>query len=222
MKLSVRPTPHVTVTYAQSIDGRIATTKGESRWISGPETLELAHQLRGEHETILVGIGTVLKDDPELTCRLPGSTSPVRVVLDSRLRLPADSRVGATATRHETIVVTTDQADGGRRRVLEEAGLRIESVAADRLGRPSIAAAVRRLADLGYRSVLVEGGGSVVTGFLASRIVGRLVVVTAPLIIGCGIDAVGDLGVRSLGDAIRPRQVQVKLIGRDVVWDVLL
>ena len=105
--------PRITVSYAQSVDGRIATSTGESRWISCSRTLTLAHRLRRDHEVILVGIGTVLKDDPELSCRLKRSSpSPVRVILDSRLRLPVDSTIVRTCRTYRTIVYTLHDVGG--------------------------------------------------------------------------------------------------------------
>ena len=109
----------------------VNTITGESRYISGPETLRLAHRLRRDNEVIIVGIGTVLCDDPELTCRLARGPSPVRVILDSRLRLPEDSRIAHTARQYKTFVLTTEQAPVACRRALQGCGLRIVPLAAD-------------------------------------------------------------------------------------------
>jgi riboflavin-specific deaminase-like protein len=210
----------VTVSYAQSIDGRIATATGDSRWISGPGTLKLAQRLRKTHEAVLVGIGTVLRDDPELTCRLRGCPSPVRVILDSRLRLPPESTVVRTADSVPTVVLTTSGASAEARRKLELWGVRVAVLPADDAGRIDVAEVVKYLAAEGFRSLFVEGGGQVITSFLRARLVDRLVVVTAPLVIGAGTEAVGDLGVRGLSEALRPERARVRRIGADLVWEL--
>jgi len=233
------------VSYAQSVDGRIATTTGDSRWISCTRTLTLAHRLRRDHEVILVGIGTVLRDDPELSCRLKGNArSPVRVILDSRLRLPPDSTIVRTCKTYRTIVYTLGQpstAEAGaaavvdvikaggksagaaadRRAVLEQAGIEVCEVQADDQGRVSVGQVVADLADRGFRSIFVEGGGQVITSFLRTGLVHRMVVVTAPLIIGRGVEAIGDLGITTLAQALRPRRSRVRRLGTDRVWELI-
>jgi riboflavin-specific deaminase-like protein len=210
----------VTLSYAQSIDGRIATASGESRWISGPATLRLAQTLRKTHEVILVGIGTVLRDDPELTCRLRGCASPVRVVLDSRLRLPLESAVVRTIDRAPTVAVAVSGVDPAARERLEAAGVQVAVVPADDAGRPALPGLVEFLEGQGYRSLFVEGGGAVITSFLRARLVDRLVVVTAPVLIGSGVAAVGDLGVEHLSEALRPDRARVRRAGADLVWEL--
>jgi riboflavin biosynthesis pyrimidine reductase len=239
----MKPTPRITVSYAQSLDGRIATSTGDSRWISCPRTLTLAHRLRRDHEVILVGIGTVLRDDPELSCRLKGSTrSPVRIILDSRLRLPPESKILRTADTYRTIVYTLERsarreasdtavvdimtgsaaADGsaGRAR-LEKAGIEICEVEPDSRGRVSVVKVVEDLAKQGFRSIFVEGGAAVITSFLRSGLVHRMVVVTAPVIVGRGVEAIGELGITELSQALRPRRTRVRRLGTDRVWELL-
>jgi len=232
------------VSYAQSLDGRIATSTGDSRWISCTRTLTLAHRLRRDHEVILVGIGTVLRDDPELSCRLKRSSrSPVRVILDSHLRLPPNSTIVRTCKTYRTIVYTLRDAaeDGtggaavvdimagnaaagagvGRREDLEQAGIEICEVGADSQGRVSVAEVVEDLAQRGFRSIFVEGGAKVITSFLRAGLVHRMIVVTAPVIIGRGVEAIGELGITSLGKALRPRSSRVRRLGTDRVWELL-
>jgi len=216
----------VTVSYAQSVDGRIATATGDSRWISGPGTLRLAQRLRATHDVILVGIGTVLRDDPELTCRLRGRGSPVRVVLDTHLRLPPGCTIVRTARQVPVIAATASGSERGVcegiRERLEAAGIRVVALPLDASGRVSAPEVVRFLAGEGFRSLFVEGGGQVITSFLRAGLVNRLVVVTAPLLIGAGVEAVGDLGVRELGQALRPARVRVRRLGADLVWEMEL
>jgi riboflavin-specific deaminase-like protein len=210
--------PRVTVSYAQSLDGRIATRTGASRWISGPGTLQLAQELRRDHDAILVGIGTVLRDDPLLTCRLPGCPSPVRVVLDTRLRLPEDSQIARSADRYATIAFTAEP-DAARAQRLARLGVRVVPLAAD-AGRVPLDAALASLAASGIETLFVEGGAAVITAFVAAGLVDRLVVVTAPLLIGDGVQAVGDLGVSTLEQARRFRPVRSEQRGDDLVWEL--
>lgn len=211
--------PRITISFAQSLDGRIATRGGQSQWISGPETRRLAQELRRDSDAILVGVNTVLRDDPLLTCRLPGCSSPLRVVLDSRLRLPVDSRVAQTADRYATVVCALE-ADPLKVDRLSRQGVRVAVLPGARGGGIDLPAVLQHLAASGVETLLVEGGGSVITAFLKAGLVDRLLVVTAPLVIGEGIPAVGDLGVRELGGALRFRPVRLQQRGEDVVWEL--
>src|ERR1051325_4939875 len=122
--------PFITVKYAQTLDGRVATATGDSQWISGPDSLRLAHRLRAEHDAILVGIGTVLADDPQLNVRLASGRDPLRVVVDSRLRTPLTARVLATGAARHTLIATTLQADRAARQAIEQLGAQIVALPA--------------------------------------------------------------------------------------------
>jgi len=210
--------PRITISYAQSLDGRIATSSGQSQWISGPGTRQLAQELRRDNDAILVGIGTVLRDDPLLTCRLPGCSSPVRVVLDSRLRLPEDSRIVQSADRYATVVFSV-AADASKVERLGRRGVKVVSVA-QAGGGVALEPALDCLVSSGVETLLVEGGSSVITSFFKAGLVDRLLVVTAPLIIGDGVPAVADLGVEDLGMAPRFRPAHLEQRGDDVVWEL--
>ena len=213
--------PYVTLSYAQSADGRIASAGGRSERISGPESSEFAHTLRRDNAAILVGIGTVLKDDPLLTCRLPGECrNPLRVVLDSRLRLPPEAQLAAGAREVPTVVFTGGEAPDERERPLKEAGVRVERVETDADGRPDLAAVLGRLAGMGLESVFVEGGAGVITAFLRQRLVDRLFLVSAPIVIGRGTEAVGDLGTEAVEEALSGRTVSLRRAGQDVIWEI--
>ena len=219
--MSERPT--VVVSFAQSLDGRIATVSGDSRWISGNETLTLAHELRRDNDAILVGIGTVTRDDPELTCRLPGKRhrSPIRIVLDSRLRLPCESRILRTAARYGTIVACLKGNTLERRRRLEDRGATVLECRRDaHTGGIDLNDLLHRLFSLGIGSLFVEGGGNVITSFIRQRLLDRLVVVIAPLLIGSGIPAVGDIGTETLEQAVRLHPAAVRQLGCDLVWEM--
>ncbi|WP_051013688.1 bifunctional diaminohydroxyphosphoribosylaminopyrimidine deaminase/5-amino-6-(5-phosphoribosylamino)uracil reductase RibD [Pararhodospirillum photometricum] len=196
--------PLVTLKVAASLDGRIATARGESQWITGPEARAVGHGLRATHDAIAVGLATVRADDPVLTCRLPGleERSPVRVVFDARLDLPLTSRLAQEARLGPPVwVVGTPAADPARRAALEALGLRVLGVAADDQGRPRIDKALEVLADLGVTRLLVEGGARLSAAFLAARRVDRLAWFTAPKLLGGdALAAVAPFGVDRLAD----------------------
>jgi riboflavin-specific deaminase-like protein len=212
--------PAVTITFAQSLDGRIATKTGASQWISGPETLELAHRLRNEHAAVLVGIGTVLADNPQLTCRAPGGKSPLRVILDSELRTPLSATVVQTAREVPTLLFASTQLPKDRAAVLSDAGAEVVSVSDTTPGRLDLSAVLGVLADRGIDRLLIEGGSAVITSFVAEDLWDRLITVMAPMIIGDGTSSVGDLGIETLSTAPRAKTVQVYQAGDDIVWEM--
>jgi diaminohydroxyphosphoribosylaminopyrimidine deaminase/5-amino-6-(5-phosphoribosylamino)uracil reductase len=208
--------PLVTLKFAQSLDGRIATATGESKWITGEEARRFGHLLRARHDAILVGIGTALADDPELTCRVPGlvSASPLRVVLDTSLRLNESSKLAQSAREIPTIVFTTS-TDGA---ALRAAGVEIVEVERDARGRPDIAAVLNALADRGATRLLVEGGASVHATFLNRGFADRLEVFRAPILLGsAGQASVEALAAISLDETPRFRCVGRCKLGADLL-----
>lgn len=211
--------PHITIAYAQTLDGRLATRSGSSQWISGPESLRLAHGLRAEHGAVMVGVGTVLADDPRLTVRLVEGRNPLRVVVDSRLRTPPGAAVLANGAASGTLLAVTDAADPARVSAMRALGATVIRVTADRDGRVDLPALLAELRMRGVASLLVEGGARLITALLRARLADRLVVTVAPKVLGAGIEAVGDLGIGVLADAIRLDPVTVERYGADVVFD---
>lgn len=207
----------ITLKLATSLDGRIATADGESRWITGPEARAQVHRLRSAHDAVLIGAETALADDPDLTVRLPGYTGPqpARVVLDSRQRLPTTSRLALSAGQVPVYVVAT----GAPSPDLVEAGVQI--VQAPRLGdgRPDLPGVVGALAGLGLPRLFVEGGGQVAASFLRCGLVDRLEWFRGPQIMGGdGRPAVGALALTALEQAPRMRRVEVAVLGEDL-WE---
>jgi 3,4-dihydroxy 2-butanone 4-phosphate synthase/GTP cyclohydrolase II len=206
--------PYVVLKYAQSLDGRIATGAGDSKWISSPQERRVAHALRAACDAVLVGAGTVLADDPLLTVRMVPGASPIRVVLDTGLRVPPDAQVfGPEAT---TIVLTATGADPGRREALRRRGVKVEVVAGGP-GGVDLAAGLDRLLALGIRCLLVEGGSRVLTSALRARLADRVVVAVAPVLLGTGTDAVGDLGAGLVSDGLRLVDRSVHQVGPDLL-----
>ena len=207
--------PWVTLKLAASLDGRIATSTGESRWITGEQSSAYVHRLRDEHDAVLVGAGTVRADDPELTCRRRRGRNPLRVVLDGRLRSPLGARVFRTEVA-PTLVFTSARAP--QRKVAQ---LRARGVEVMILGESAHLAWPEVLRELGRRgllSVLVEGGADVAAQALASRSVDRLLLFLAPVLIGAdGRPVVGPLGVRQLAEAIRLPPLRVRRFAGDLL-----
>ncbi len=202
--------PRVTLKLATSLDGRIATATGESRWITGPEARDMGHRLRAESDAILVGVETVLADDPRLTTRLPGDEpgpDPIRVVLDSRLRTPA----GANLAREGTLVLTTAEPR-------PVGGADVVRVAADAEGRPAIPAVLDALGERGVQTLMVEGGGRVAAAFVAAGAVDALWWFRAPILLGAeGRPCVAALALAKLADAPKFRRLDVQSLGDDLL-----
>jgi diaminohydroxyphosphoribosylaminopyrimidine deaminase / 5-amino-6-(5-phosphoribosylamino)uracil reductase len=213
----VRPT--VTVSYAQTLDGRLAAANGSSRWISSPDSLRFAHQLRAEHDAVAVGAGTACNDDPRLTVRLVPGEDPLRVVVDSALRTPLSAAVLANGAAKGTVLAVTDRAPDERCAEAESLGATVLRLPASGKGRVDLDALLSGLHSLGVRSVMVEGGAALITSFLCERLVDRLAVCIAPKILGRGIEAVGDLGISDLTDSLMLTDTAVTLYGVDLVID---
>ncbi len=179
--------PLVTLSYAQSLDGSIAVRRGSPLRLSGPEAMAMTHRLRLAHDGILVGIGTVLADDPRLNVRLAEGRDPQPVVLDSRLRLPLyASLLGGSRLPW---IAALPGVDPHKQAQLEARGAQILSLPAGEDGRISLSALLSRLAELGLDSLMVEGGARVITSFLVQGLVDRLVLTVAPVVVG-GLHAV--------------------------------
>jgi riboflavin-specific deaminase-like protein len=214
-----RPTrPWVTVKLAQTLDGRIATATGDSQWISGEAALRLAHELRASHDAVLVGIGTVLRDDPRLTVRLVPGESPLRVVVDTALRSPLQCHL-LSEEPARTVIAAAEGACEARATAIRERGARILPTRSTPDGRLDLADLLGRLAAEGVESLMVEGGACIVTSLLRARLVDRLVISVAPKLLGAGIEAIGDLGIRRLADALTFKRTSVRQLGDDVIFD---
>jgi 3,4-dihydroxy 2-butanone 4-phosphate synthase/GTP cyclohydrolase II len=211
--------PYVVVKSAQTVDGRIATSNGDSKWITGPGERRVTHALRAACDAVLVGIGTVLRDDPMLTVRHVPGASPLRVVLDSTLRIPPKARV--LHDDASTLIITGQSSDPAVRDDLRRRGIRVEVVGEDE-GALAITETLARLQEMGIGSLLVEGGSRVITSFLGSRLVDRFIVSIAPTVIGNGTEAVADLGTGSISEGIRLTNRTLRTVEDDIVlaWDV--
>lgn len=212
--------PVVTLKLAVSLDGRIGTHTGDSKWITNPASRMRAHLLRARHDAIMVGSNTALQDDPELTCRLPGlpRRPPVRIVLDGRLRLSLTARVVASARQIPTWVVAREDVEGPRRRAFEDCGVEIIAVAPDKAGYPDLRLALEEIAIRGITRVLVEGGGRLAASLIRSDLVDRMIWFRSPSVLGGdGLPSVAAFGVDSVTEAPRWRRVRCDILDDDLL-----
>lgn len=216
--------PAFTLKAAMTLDGKIATVAGESKWITGEAAREDGRKLRNTHDAILVGIGTILADDPELTTRLPGGRDPVRIIVDSTLRIPTTAKV-LKRGGPQPIIVTTEHASEAKEKALVKAGadvlrVRDPSAAKSKKGqatRVALAVLAKALYQTRMTSVLVEGGGEIHASFLAADLVDELVLYVAPKVVGGSAKSwVGGEGVAKLDLAHQFQFVDAVRIGEDL------
>ncbi|MEO7328923.1 MAG: RibD family protein [Minicystis sp.] len=210
------PRSRVTLHFAQSLDGRIATHSGSARWISGPPATRFAHSLRAQTGAVIIGSGTAITDDPLLTVRLVPGRHPLRVVLDARARLPPTLRLfhdRDAPTLHVTCAEPSPTDTPHVERWRLPAGPTGEGVDLEVL--------LTRLAARGIDEVLVEGGHQILTAFLRAHLVDRMIITIAPIIVGAGIDAVGELEIERIDQALHFTTTRVYTLGEDVMIELV-
>ncbi|MBI3186171.1 MAG: bifunctional diaminohydroxyphosphoribosylaminopyrimidine deaminase/5-amino-6-(5-phosphoribosylamino)uracil reductase RibD [Myxococcales bacterium] len=209
--------PFVTLKAAATLDGKIASVSGDARWVTGKEARSYVHRLRDQVDAVLVGAGTVERDDPRLTARLPdGGRNPSRVVVDSHLRTSPSRRVYAQRSG-KTIVATVERPEHPRARRLTAAGAEVWTVRARR-GRVDLEELLRALACFGALHVLVEGGAEVFSSFLRDGLADRLLLFIAPKLLGAGgLCWSGELGIRKMSEALELPPPEVEVHGRDLL-----
>jgi diaminohydroxyphosphoribosylaminopyrimidine deaminase/5-amino-6-(5-phosphoribosylamino)uracil reductase len=217
--------PLVVLKMAMTLDGKTATATGEARWITGPEARRHAHRLRAQVDAVMVGVNTILADDPRLTARpgYPVARQPLRVVMDSRLRIPITARVLSPRLRRGTLIATTRHAPPTRVARFRQLGITVMIVPEEK-GRVSLRACLRRLAKLGINRLLLEGGSELAASALRARVVDHLRLYVAPRLLG-GHDAKGVFGGSSpvhLRGARSVAHLKVHKIGRDLLVDATL
>lgn len=212
--------PFVILKLAASLDGKIATKTGESQWITGPDALQYDQLLRRESDAILVGANTVVQDDPQLTVRLPQAKNqrqPLRVILDSKLKIPLSSKVLNMKAKGATLVLTTNKANRIKLKDVRKKGVEVIIVKADKQDHVDFKEVIKLLAQRQIASVLIEGGGEIAASALAAGIVDKLYYFIAPKIIG-GRDskpAIGGESINKLKDAYELRDLSFEKIGQD-------
>jgi len=216
VKLRTQGLPYVTAKWAMTLDGRIASISGDSKWITGDKARRHVHKVRAQSDAILVGIGTVLQDDPLLTCRLPRGRNPKRIVMDSRARLPLACRLVQTVSEAEVIVATTSAAPAKRLHRLAAAGCTILKVRS-KDGRCSVPDLLRKLGKMQVTNLLVEGGAETLGSFFKAGQVDRVMAYLSPKVLGDGVPPVAGLGLTEASDALELTDVSMQRFGPDVL-----
>lgn len=217
VKRVTRGLPFVTLKLAATLDGRIATASGESRWITGPQARRKVHALRLSHDAVMVGSGTALADDPDLTVReLGASRQPVRILIDRTLRHAPDSRLGRSARNHPVWVVHGPSALEAARQGWRGAGATLIEVS-ERDSQIDLSAALRSLAGNGLTRILSEGGSTLGAALVRAGLVDELALFSGSLLIGAeGHPALGPLHLTALADGPRPQLIETQQLGPDL------
>lgn len=211
--------PYVVMKYAMTLDGKIATVTGASKWISGEESRHMVHEMRHKYRGIMVGIGTVLADDPMLNCRIDGLRSPVRIICDSHLSIPLDSNICKTANEYDTIIACAN-GDEVKKTILRKMGITIIDTP-DRDGRVDLLKLMKELAELKIDSILLEGGGTLNDAMIRADLVNEIKAFVAPKIFG-GAGAASPVtgtGVTLPSEAARFTLKDMRLCGEDVLLE---
>ncbi len=212
----LRGRPLLTVKMAASMDGKTATQTGQSQWITGVAARVSVGRLRDTHDVIMVGIGTVLADDPKLNCRIVGGRDPIRLVVDSQLRIPDAAQVWSSSVAAPLWLATVG-AGGERAQYLQRRGAKIIACRDDGVGRVDLNDLLKQLGDLGINSVLSEAGAVLTGALMRSGLVDRLALYLAPMLIG-GVGApglLGNMGVDDLKEAPRLHGAEISRVGSD-------
>jgi diaminohydroxyphosphoribosylaminopyrimidine deaminase/5-amino-6-(5-phosphoribosylamino)uracil reductase len=218
-KYILKKEPFVILKAAVTLDGKIATRNGDSKWISGETSRRFAHKLRDQVDGVLVGIGTVLKDDPLLTARIRGGRDPYRIVLDSRLKISEEARVIGTPPSR-AIIAATELAPRDRVERLEKRGVQI-LIVDSKEGRVNLRSCLSKLREIGMMSLLVEGGSQVNGSFLDEGLIDKLLLFLSPKLIGDhqALGIFGGRGVSNLQEAIALKEIKTKKMGEDILLE---
>ncbi|HEY6907116.1 MAG TPA: bifunctional diaminohydroxyphosphoribosylaminopyrimidine deaminase/5-amino-6-(5-phosphoribosylamino)uracil reductase RibD [Ignavibacteriaceae bacterium] len=211
-------TPYVSLKAAQTLDGRIADLTGGSQWITSMESRKFVHKLRSNYDAVLVGAGTVVKDDPSLTVRLTDGRNPRRIILDSTLSLKTDKKLFTRNSDGKTILITSKNNREKRKiRKLETLGVKVLFAKTDKNGNLNLKSMLRELAKNNIASVLVEGGSRVFSSFVRSGFYDDIFLFISPKIIGDGVPVIGNIGIKDI-----KRTINVKIKSYDMIGDDLL
>jgi diaminohydroxyphosphoribosylaminopyrimidine deaminase/5-amino-6-(5-phosphoribosylamino)uracil reductase len=217
IKYVTRRLPFVTLKLAASLDGKIAAVTGDARWISSETSRRMVHELRNQVDAIVAGVGTVLADDPRLTCRIPNGRNPWRVILDSRLRIPLTASLLRQTDPERSIIVTSDRSSRQRVRAIESLGAQVWRLGLRRRRIPWTAI-LRKLAAKGVLSVMIEGGATTAAWALREKAVDKILFFYAPMILGGdGRVMIDALGVKRVGHALRVQRTRVRKSGTDTL-----
>lgn len=206
--------PFVTIKVAMSIDGKIATSTGSSKFITSKEARTYVHQLRSEMDAVMVGLNTVLRDDPELTPRLVNGKDPMKIVVDSNLKIPKNSHLMKEPGK--LIIATTSKAPKNYVKKLQQKGVNV-LVTNSKKGMVDLQDLVKQLGRHEITSVMIEGGAQLNSSAIKEGVVDKILIFTAPKIIGNGLGAIGNLGIKKINNAISLKNPTTKKIGKDLL-----
>ena len=222
IKYITRQLPFVTLKLAASLDGKIAAVSGDAHWISSEASRRMVHELRNQVDAVVTGVGTVIADDPQLTCRIPNGRNPWRVILDSRLRVPLVAKLLRQPDPERSIIVTSERSPHQKARAIESLGAQVWRVRLRR-GRIPWTAILRRLAAKGALSVMIEGGATTAAWALQEQAVDKLLFFYAPMILGGdGRVMIDALGIKRVRQALRVQRTRVRKLGTDTLVSAYL
>ena len=205
--------PYVTLKLAVTLDGKLADAQGRSAWITGPETRRKVHLWRAWADAVLVGVGTVLADNPRLTVRDAEGSDPLRIVIDSTLRTPPDANIFSD---NNVLIATTDQSDESRRNEFKKRGIELCMVE-NQQKQVSLSHLLTILGKRSITNLLCEGGATLATTLLREKLVDKIIFTIAPKIMGKGTIAVGDIGIENINEALELDDVEIERIENDVI-----
>jgi diaminohydroxyphosphoribosylaminopyrimidine deaminase / 5-amino-6-(5-phosphoribosylamino)uracil reductase len=216
-KFITRGVPFVTLKLAASLDGKIATASGDARWISCEKSRITVHLLRNSYDAVLVGAGTVITDNPQLTCRIAGGRDPWRIILDARLRIPLDAEFLRQRGKEKNIIVTGDTAPADKISALENLGATVWRLPAPH-GAVRWLPLLKRLAKIGIASVLIEGGATTAAGALKEKVVDKMLLFYAPKLLGGdGRYMIDSLGVEHIRQSVMLQKLKIEKSGADLL-----
>jgi diaminohydroxyphosphoribosylaminopyrimidine deaminase/5-amino-6-(5-phosphoribosylamino)uracil reductase len=221
-KYITKKLPYVSLKAAQTIDGRIADKSGESAWISSIQSRKYVHNLRAKYDAVLVGSGTIEKDDPKLTVRLVEGRNPKRIILDTNLKIKLSQKIFARNTDNNLIVITSKKNISKKRRInkLNSLGVRVLYAKEESNDKINLKSALRELYKIGIASVLVEGGKEIFTSFIKKNLFDDMLVFISPKILGCGVPLIGNLGIKNLKKSVIAEIGNFEKIGNDILVEL--
>jgi diaminohydroxyphosphoribosylaminopyrimidine deaminase/5-amino-6-(5-phosphoribosylamino)uracil reductase len=221
-KYITRRTPFVILKLAASLDGKIATSTGDSRWITGTASRLFGHKVRNQVDAVLIGVGTVLADDPRLTCRIPGGRDPLRIVLDGHLRIPLRARLLRQREPEKTIVATGSKASKQKIEAIQKSGAQVWTFPL-RKGTIPFTAILKRLGEMGLLSMMIEGGAVTAGRALKEKVVDKVLFFFAPRLIGGeGKDMIEALEIKQISRSLKLQTLEIKKFGKDFLASAYL
>jgi diaminohydroxyphosphoribosylaminopyrimidine deaminase/5-amino-6-(5-phosphoribosylamino)uracil reductase len=215
--------PYVTLKAAQTLDGKIADYNGYSKWVSSVDSRRYVHSLRSKYDAVLVGAGTVAKDDPNLTVRLVEGRNPMRIVLDTNLKLKSDHKLFRNNGDKNLIIITSEKSVEKKNKIkkLYSTGVKVILVKVDENGGLDLKSALRELGKLNIASILVEGGNKIFTSFIKSNLYDDILLFLTPKILGNGVPTIGNLGIYDIRKAVKVKVKTVDTIGDDILVELV-